>query len=54
MSGSEENILARVGGKHIAAALKALLDCQTAKEDSLESIIEVRASAKSVLSVSAK
>jgi hypothetical protein len=37
----DENILARIGGEHVAAALRTLPDAETAKEDSQEAAIDV-------------
>jgi hypothetical protein len=36
-----ENILARVGGDYVSAALKALPSAETAKDEVMESVIEV-------------
>jgi hypothetical protein len=38
---SKENILRLIGGEYVSAALKALLDCETATEDLQESVIDV-------------
>jgi hypothetical protein len=41
MKDPEENILARVGGNYVSAALKVLPNAETAKDEVMESIIEV-------------
>jgi hypothetical protein len=41
MTNIEGNILARIGGEYVAAAIKALPDSKTATEDFRESVIEV-------------
>jgi hypothetical protein len=41
MEDSQENILARVGGDYVSAALKALPEAETAKDEVMKSIIEV-------------
>ena len=41
MEDPEENILARVGGDYVSAALKDLPNAETAKDEVMESIIEV-------------
>jgi hypothetical protein len=41
MEDTEENILRRIGGDYISAALKALPNAETAKDEVMESVIEV-------------
>ena len=41
MTNIEENILARIGGDYVAAAINALPDPKTATEEFRESVIEV-------------
>ena len=36
-----ENILRKIGGQYIAAALQTLLDAETSKEDFQETVIEL-------------